>query len=69
MFKKIFFALLAISAIKIAVADTCLSNQMTLSDGSCVDAKFSITTTNDMPNNATFAFYLSAQGTFYVDGG
>ena len=69
MFKKIFFALLAISAIKIAVADTCLSNQMTLSDGSCVDAKFSITTTNDMPNNATFAFYLSAQGTFYVDWG
>ena len=34
----------------------------------CVDTKFSVTTTN-LPANTEFKFYMSAQGTFYVDCG
>ena len=42
-----------------------------ISDGtSCIPAKFSVTTTtNGIAANGTFQFYISAQGTFYVDCG
>lgn len=52
------------------VAVACESNEIdVLGDGTqCKLAKFSITTTN-MNADTTFAFYMSAKGTFYVDWG
>ena len=50
------------------MANACTVNQITLSDNSCVDVKFTITA--DIPNkNTSVSFNISASGTFYVDWG
>lgn len=51
-----------------AHAEVCAQSQIDIGNGNCTDAKFTVTTTN-LSANTTFAFYMSATGTFYVDWG
>lgn len=53
---------------KTAPAVACTSDEITLSDNSCVPAKFSMTV-NIPKKNTNFFFYIAAKGTFYVDWG
>lgn len=49
-------------------AFACSEEQITLSDNSCIDVKFTITATTDSPNTDV-SFNITAIGTFYVDWG
>ena len=52
----------------ISRAATCGVNEIDLGDGTCVETKFSVTTTN-LSVGTEFRFYMSASGTFYIDCG
>jgi hypothetical protein len=68
--RKILIVLSVIYGGLCGVAIACESNEIdVLGDGSqCEAAKFTITTT-ELTADTTFAFYMSASGTFYVDWG
>ena len=53
---------------QMSYAVACTASEIDIGGGSCVDAKFTVTTTN-LSSNKTFKFVLSATGTFYVDWG
>ena len=65
---NIFFIAIVLCGGFIGITYACDNNQIDIGNGNCVDTKFTITTTN-LENDTTFAFYMSAQGTFYVDWG
>ena len=63
-----FFAisvLIAASAGMVSAANACTADQITLDDNSCVDVKFTITTTSI--KNTRISINISAQGTFYIE--
>ena len=49
-------------------ADVCASNQIDVGNGVCENTKFSVTT-KSISAGDEFRFYMSAQGTFYIDCG
>ncbi|MBQ6027504.1 MAG: InlB B-repeat-containing protein [Alphaproteobacteria bacterium] len=51
--------------IMFTAANACTTNQITLSDNSCVDVKFTITTT--AIKNKSISINISAQGMFYIE--
>ena len=54
-------------AFRIAPAAACTADEITLTDGTCVEAKFSVNITSG--KNGRLTFYINASGTFYVDWG
>ncbi|MBO4700798.1 MAG: hypothetical protein J5620_03575 [Alphaproteobacteria bacterium] len=57
-------------AFRIAPAVACTSDQITLSDNSCVPVQFTMTVTSDDPSDGfDFSFYINAKGTLYIDWG
>lgn len=57
-----------LGAFRIAPAAACTSDEITLSDNSCVPVKFSMDL-HMTKNNVNFYFYIAAKGTFYIDWG
>jgi uncharacterized repeat protein (TIGR02543 family) len=51
--------------IAFSAANACTTDQITLSDNSCVDVKFTITTTSF--KNTNISINISAQGMFYIE--
>ena len=56
-----------LGAFRIAPAAACTSDEITLSNGTCIEAKFSVNIT--ATKNGRLTFYINASGTFYVDWG
>ena len=56
-----------LGAFQIAPAAACTVDEITLTDGTCVEAKFSVNITSG--KNGRLTFYINASGTFYVDWG
>ncbi len=52
-----------------APAFACTSDEITLSNGNCVPAQFSMTVGGFPSNGDDFTFYVSAKGTLYIDWG
>ena len=69
--KNVFFGVMcAFGALffQMSYAVACTESEIDIGNDSCVDAKFTVETTN-LSSNKTFQFVLSATGTFYVDWG
>lgn len=58
-----------LGAFRIAPAAACTSDEITLSNNSCVPVQFTMTVGNFPSNGADFTFYVSAVGTLYIDWG
>nr|MCR5194581.1 hypothetical protein [Alphaproteobacteria bacterium] len=56
---------ICVLAVVFSAANACTADQITLNDNSCVDVKFTITTTSI--KNTRISINLSAQGTFYIE--
>lgn len=65
--KRIFVAIFSVFMAFGAARADCASNEFAVG-AECVESKFQITTI-EMDADATFSFYISAMGTFYVDWG
>lgn len=52
-----------------APAFACTSDEITLSNGNCVPAQFSMTVGGFPSDGDDFTFYVSAKGTLYIDWG
>ena len=68
--KRLLCAFLMLLLMPVAGAFACAQNEIDVNgDGTlCETAKFTVTTT-ELAADTTFAFYMSARGTFYVDWG
>ena len=69
--KSVFFSIICTFGIlfaQISNAVACTADEIDIG-GSCVDAKFTVTTKELTSSERTFKFVLSASGTFYVDWG